>query len=94
MNLIALFELVPAALIGTVVWWLSGKHDAAAMVCCGVLLLAADLALRWRRRPQVGAGGQWLHAAGAGGVVSVFPVWTVGLVQLGVGVARSLGVTM
>ena len=46
MNLFAVFELVPAALIGSAVWWMSGKHDVAALLCCGILLLAADLALR------------------------------------------------
>lgn len=94
MNLFAVFELVPAALIGSAVWWMSGKHDVAALLCCGILLLAADLALRWRRRPQYGAPWQWLYAAGAGGVLVVFPVWTLGVVQLGVGVARSLGVAV
>lgn len=94
MNLFAVFELVPAALVGTLIWWATGKQDTVALACCGILLLAVDLAVRWRRRPHFGAPGQWLYAAGAGGVLLVFPVWTLGVAQLGVGVARSLGVAV
>lgn len=94
MNLVAVLELVPTALIGSLVWWLAGKNDTVALLTAGTILVLADLVLRWRARAKLGAPLLWLYSASAGGVLFVFPVWTLGTVQLGVAVARSLGVAV
>jgi hypothetical protein len=94
MNLIAAFELVPVALLGTLVWWLSGRSDTHALFAAGTLLIATDLAVRWRQRASIGTPLGWLYGPRAGGVLLVFPVWLLGLVQLGVGLARILGIAV
>ncbi len=94
MNLVAAFEFVPVALVGTLVWWLSGRSDVAALLVAGTLLIAADIGVRWRRRPSIGPPLGWLYGRRAGGVLLVFPVWLLGLVQLGVALARVLGIAV
>lgn len=91
MNLAAAMGLVPAFLVGSLAWWLAGKNDVIALVVAGAILLTIDLTMRWRRRAALGAPGQWLYSPKAGGAVFVFPVWCLGVVQLCVAVARSLG---
>jgi hypothetical protein len=92
MNLAAAVGLVPALLIGSLAWWLSGYDDIVALAVSGPIVIAIDLALRSRRRPALGAPGQWLYSPKAGGVLFMIPVWCLGVVQLGVAIARSLGV--
>lgn len=91
--------LVPALLVGWLSWIASGRRDAIALLVCGTILVAADLGLRWRARSglvtagkRVGASG-WLLQPGMGGALYVVPLWAIGAIQLGVGVARALGVT-
>lgn len=91
MNLAAAIALVPAFLVGSLAWWLASKDDVVALVVAGAILLAIDLTMRLRRRAALGAPGQWLYSPKAGGTVFVFPVWCLGVAQLGVAVARSLG---
>lgn len=80
MNLFAVAGLVPAFLIGTLAWLATGRSDAVGLLTCGILLLVIDGSLRLRRRTDV---QRWLIASQAGGVLFVFPIWTLGVVQIG-----------
>ncbi|MFO0631806.1 MAG: hypothetical protein U0168_03050 [Nannocystaceae bacterium] len=99
MNLRSAMMVVPALLLGWLAWWVAGRQDVFALFVCGVTLIAADLALRWRsRRGQLAAGtpansSQWLLAPSMGGSLTIVPLWAIGAIQLGAAVARSLGAT-
>lgn len=80
-NIPGLAMVGAGVLVGVAVAALPLSVGGAALFACGSLWVVADVAYRWKR------GGRSFFAPSRGGQLYFVPVWVLGLLLLGLGVA-------